>query len=148
MNPGIMLPKGLVYNPTPSPPTPYETPAAFLPKTDKRKVVKDAKDYNVDTMPQLSEEPKEPPKYHLTEADFIEIQRLRHENPDKWTLKALAEKFDCSTYVISIASTPHPDRDAEMQRRLEIIKGIWDEKRTRARRDRQRRKAYWLRDAN
>jgi hypothetical protein len=147
VKPGIILPKGLVYNPTPSPPTPYETPAAFLPKNDMRKVVKDAKDYNVDSMPRLSEEPAEPSNYHLSEADFIEIQRLRHEDPSKWTRSALAEKFKCSPYVISLASTPHPDRDAEMQRRLGVIKSIWDTKRSRARTDRQRRKQYWLRDA-
>lgn len=148
VKPGIILPKGLKYNPAPSSPTPYETPAAFLPPSDTRKIVKDAKQYNVETMPPLSEEvPAQKQQYHLTMADFVEIQRLRYEDPDKWTRKALAKKFKCSLYTISIASRPHPERDTEMSRRLEVIKSIWDTRRSRARVNRQRRRKLWLRDA-
>ncbi|KAA8904293.1 hypothetical protein TRICI_005519 [Trichomonascus ciferrii] len=145
-NPRIQLPKGLVYNPAPAAPTPYDTPAAFLPENDKRQIRKDAQPYDdVKYMPPLT--PRQRKQYNLTEEDMIEIQRLRKEDPEKWTRKALAEKFNCSEFFISIASTPHPDRQKEMDRRLDVIKSLWNESRYRARRDRERRKQLWLRDA-
>lgn len=145
-NPRIQLPKGLAYNPAPSAPSPYDTPAAFLPEGDRRQIKKDAEPYeDVENMPALISKWKK--SYNLTESDMIEIQRLRKENPQKWTRKALAKKFNCSPFFISIASKPHPKRQKEMDRRLEFIQSLWNESRTRARRDRKRRRDLWLRDA-
>lgn len=141
----ILTPEGVVYNPSPAAPTPLETPAAFLPPRDKRSYVKDRRDYPVDQMPVLNTSPRR--TYHLTEHDAEEIQRLRWEEPATWTRKALAKKYGVSEAVIGMVSTPHPDRMAEMETRLETIKGMWNDKRARARMHQHQRKLFWLRDA-
>jgi hypothetical protein len=143
-NPLIQLPKGLVYNPAPSVPSPYNTPAAFLPKNADRKVMHEKDPYEVENMPLLQQIQQK--NYHLTDKDVIEIQKLRQEDPEKWTRKSLAEKFGCSEFFISIASKPLPEHQAEMDRRLKVIKGRWSQKRIVTRRDRQRRRELWLRD--
>lgn len=140
----ILLPTGVVHNPPASAPTPYQTPSAFLPKDDpRREAVWNTKKQDVDTMPPLNEREK---KYHLTEAEIQEIQKLRLQDPETWTRKALAEKFQCSPFFISMVSTPDPARLQEMNRRLEVIKSRWTEHREIARRDRKRRREIWLRD--
>ncbi|ANB15688.1 mitochondrial 54S ribosomal protein YmL20 [Sugiyamaella lignohabitans] len=141
----IQLPIGLVYNPAPAAPSPYETPAAFLPKEDKRTVVVNSEEFPVDKIPALKE-PLEK-KYNLTEKDLIEIHNLRTSDPNKWTRRALAEKFSCSEFMISVASKPNPEYKKEMDERLETIKESWSPRRARARNDRQRRKRLWIRDA-
>uniref|UniRef100_A0A060T6R9 ARAD1C22462p n=1 Tax=Blastobotrys adeninivorans TaxID=409370 RepID=A0A060T6R9_BLAAD len=144
-NPKIQLPKGkLVYNPAPSAPNPYNTPAAFLPKDSSRKVKYDDKAYSVEDMPLLQPEPSK--KYHLTEEDVIKIQELRNSDPEKWTRRALAKEFNCSEFFISLASEPRQDQKEEMDRRLQVIKSLWTENRARERRNRQRRRELWLRD--
>lgn len=85
--------------------------------------------------------------YHLSTEDFLEIQKLRLENPEKWTRKCLASHFKVSEYVIGLASEPHPDRVKEMEKRLQIIKDSWHEKKIRARQHRQVRRLFWLADA-
>lgn len=141
----IKLPEGVVHNPPSSIPTPYQTPSAFLPPNDPRKSAPwNQVKHNTSTMPALSERPK---SYNLTQAEVLEIQRLRQENPEKWTRKELAKKFGCSKFFISIASNTTVERQAEMDRRLEIIKSTWTQHRTDARSDRERRREIWLRDA-
>lgn len=142
--PHIKLPKGLVYNPSPAPLSVYDTAAIFLPESDRRIVRHEDKAYPVELMPALSEIKDK--KYHLTEKDVIEIQKLRLEDPEKWTKKALAAKFDCSELMVSIASKPAPERVTEMNRRLDIIRDIWSPARARARGDRKRRQEIWKRD--
>ncbi|GAB5589958.1 hypothetical protein Unana1_04858 [Umbelopsis nana] len=40
----------------------------------------------------------------LGEAEIAEMQKLRIENPTQWTRKALAERFRCSQFFVSIAT--------------------------------------------
>ncbi|CAO3684683.1 unnamed protein product [Umbelopsis ramanniana] len=40
----------------------------------------------------------------LGESEIAEIRKLRAENPAQWTRKALAERFGCSEFFISIVS--------------------------------------------
>lgn len=141
----IKLPSGVVHNPPAAAPTPYQTPSAFLPADDvRRTAVWNTQSHDVANMPALSENTEK--QYHLTEAEIAEIQKLRLEDPAKWTRKALAKKFNCSPLFVSMVSKPDAARDAEMQQRLDIIKGNWTEHRKEARRDRSRRREYWLRD--
>lgn len=141
----INLPQGVVHNPPASAPSPYQTPAAFLPKDDPRRTaVWNKQVHNIETMPPLVDPAEK--SYHLNESDIKEIQKLRLEDPEKWTRKALAEKFQCSPFFISMVSTPDQGRDAEMNSRLETIKSSWTEHRANSRRDRTRRREVWLRD--
>ncbi|KAH8551818.1 mitochondrial ribosomal protein subunit L20-domain-containing protein [Umbelopsis sp. PMI_123] len=41
---------------------------------------------------------------NLGESEIAEIRKLRAENPTQWTRKALAERFGCSEFFISIVS--------------------------------------------
>jgi hypothetical protein len=144
-NPKIQLPAGLVYNPAPSAPSPYDTPAVFVPRGDQRTVLHNKEPFPIQYIPAINEPAER--KYHLTEQDLIEIHKLRTTEPEKWTRKSLAEKFNCSPFMISVASEPNAEYKAEMERRLDVIKGMWSPRRARARNDRQRRKKLWVRDA-
>ncbi|KAF5116166.1 hypothetical protein DV454_001799 [Geotrichum candidum] len=141
----ILLPEGVVYNPPAAVPTPHQTPAAFLPNSDPRKTAPwNSKQHDISNMPQLSDNKKQ---YNLTEAEVKEIQRLRIEDPEKWTRKALAAKFNCSPFFISIASNTTVERQQQMNETLEIIKSRWTEHRKKIRADRVRRREVWARDA-
>lgn len=146
-NPRIFLPKGLVYNPPPSAPSPYQTPAAFLPKSEKRVHVKDAQEYDVSKIPALHEPKQGVQKYHLSEADILEMQRLRESEPQTWSTKRLAEKFGCSTFVVMACTEPPAEHRREMLGRLDTIKSKWTKKKQKVMRDRQARKSFWLADA-
>lgn len=145
-NPRIKLPKGLSFNPAPSAPSPYYTPSAFLPDSDKRQVKYESKKYDVDNMPSITEPDSK--KYNLTTDEITEMQKLRSEDPVKWNRKALAEKFGCSQFFVSMATKAPKGHLKEMDRRLSVIKSLWTETRTRTRRDRVRRRELALRDAN
>lgn len=71
---------------------------------------------------------------------------MRMSEPDKWTRKALAEKFNVSPFTISLVSDANSERQEEMTQRLETIKKSWSEGRRRARLERQKRKVSWYRD--
>jgi hypothetical protein len=85
-------------------------------------------------------------KYHLTEADISEIKRLRAEDPRTWTREALAEKFNCSQFFISIAAK-NESAGLEHERRMDEVKKRWGPGRSLARHERGRRKQLWGRDA-
>lgn len=151
-NSDIQLPAGVVHNPPSSAPSPFQTPSAFLPANDPRRQIvwnqaqKDVQEGRRDiaNMPALSVEKEK--QYHLTAEDIAEIQKLRLEDPSKWTRKALAAKFQCSPFFISMVSKPDAGRLQEMNSVLETIKSEWTEHRKESRRDRARRREYWLKD--
>lgn len=87
-----------------------------------------------------------PKKYHLGEAEIAEIRRLRQEDPFKWTRLALAEKFNCSQFFVSLVQKS-PVAAAKHARDLVDAKKQWGQRKTMAREDRSRRKALWGRDA-
>lgn len=152
-NSNIQLPAGVVHNPPSAAPSPFQTPAAFLPANDPRRQVvwnqaqKDLQEgrINIENMPALSSETHKK-EYHLTAEDVAKIQKLRLEDPEKWTRKALAAEFKCSPFFISMVSKPDAGRMEEMNKRLETIKGEWTQHRKDSRRDRSRRREFWLKD--
>jgi hypothetical protein len=85
-------------------------------------------------------------KYHLTEVDIKEIQRLRAEDPKTWTREKLAEKFNCSQFFVSIVAK-NEAAGKEYEKRLEEVKKRWGPGRSLARHERGRRKELWGRDA-
>lgn len=66
--------------------------------------------------------------------------------PEKWTRRALAERFGVSGFTISLVADANPERSAEMQSRLGQIKSMWSEGRKKARIEREKRKEAWYRD--
>nr|POF01009.1 54s ribosomal protein l20, mitochondrial [Quercus suber] len=85
-------------------------------------------------------------KLHLSQQAVDEIRRLRAEDPRKWTRMALAEKFECSQFFVSLCCSA-PQRKAEAQQALAEVKMRWGRRRTEARAQRAERKKMWGRDA-
>lgn len=83
--------------------------------------------------------------YHLKPEQVLEIQKLRKQDPNKYTRKTLAKMYNVSPLFISLISNVSKDRKSEMDHRLEIIKSNFHPKRTIARADRVKRKQLWYR---
>lgn len=131
---------GLYHHPAPSAST-ISTPNVFLPSNDPRYGFNVKKEV---LGPALSE-PKEK-KLNLTPEQVVKIQQLRQEQPDLWTRNKLAAEFNVSPFTISLVSDANLERKAEMQQRLETIKGTWGRQRYLARQDRKKRAVNWYRD--
>jgi len=153
----------IIYNPPPSAPNVYHTPSIFLPKNDKRRQLYEAaQSRSSQTVSGSSESPlqslpppirKERPsphgKYHLTEADFEEMRRLRKEDPLTWSVGKLAKKFNCSNSFVThvtvyVVAREQKDRQKEI---TEFVKSRWGIKRRVARENRALRKETWLSDS-
>ena len=142
----------IVFNPPSSAPSPYQTPAAFLPQGDPRRQLlsesyQHANPYNDSgnkLPPSIRERPEK--KYHLREKEIEEIRRLRTEDPNKWTQNKLAEKFQCSQFFIGMVSKAPKERLERAEKELEKVKERWGKKRRYARDDRQKRRELWGRD--
>lgn len=136
----------IIYNPPSASPSVYITPSLFLPKDDPRRTpsaaaAAEGKKGKEKLPPPLSK-PYEK-KYHLTETDFEEIRALRNSNPNTWTRRRLAEKFNTSSLFIGMVCQATEDRKSEMQGRLATIKQRWGIRKRTARWDRARRKSGW-----
>ncbi|KAL8763086.1 MAG: hypothetical protein Q9184_001046 [Pyrenodesmia sp. 2 TL-2023] len=146
------LQQHVVFNPPSSSPSPYQTPAAFLPPSDPRRSLlaqahEHANPYAQPNkrLPPPIEKPEEK-RYHLKEEEITEIHRLRKEDPFTWTRKKLAQKFNCSEFFVAMICEASPERKAQQQRALDEIKARWGNRRRHAREDRQKRRALWGRD--
>ncbi|SCU85555.1 LAFA_0D16358g1_1 [Lachancea sp. 'fantastica'] len=122
-------------------------PRAFLPREDPRRryvqTLRPRDGLQAGWAPDLHNKKKK--TYHLKPEQIAEIQKLRLENPDKYTRKALAEKFNVSPLFVSLVSSAAPGRLSEMNQRLQTIKEEWHPKRALARDDRKKRKQLWYR---
>lgn len=144
-NQRILIPSGLNYNPAPSTPDPYHTPAAFLPKGEQRVTARDAKPYDTKTMPLLKPNPS--PSTILTEEQVNEMQELRASDPATWTIGRLAQKYEVPEYFVGYVTAPPKEFKAEIDEKLAFIKQkIWNSKRKTSRQMRARRKKFWLSD--
>lgn len=142
----------IVFNPPASAPSPYHTPAAFLPTTDPRRELLLQSHTHANPY-QNSDKSLPPPvrktlekKYHLKPEDIAEIRRLRTLDPFKYTRKKLAEKFGCSEFFVGIVAEASKEKKEHEAKILENIKSRWGKRRTSAREDRQKRRELWGRD--
>ncbi|ODV94560.1 hypothetical protein PACTADRAFT_50438 [Pachysolen tannophilus NRRL Y-2460] len=143
------LPKsGIFFHPTPSAPTPRQTPNAFLPPTDPRKdnelyTRTTANTIPLEYMPLLNDSSKTTKNYHLTKTDITEMQKLRNEG---WTRKQLKEKFKCSNLFISLATDKNAKVAQREEERLEQVKSKWSEDTKIAKLNKEKKLKKWLRD--
>jgi hypothetical protein len=79
-------------------------------------------------------------KQHLSIEDVAEIRRLRVEDPSTWTVRALAEKFNCSPFFIGICTKAGVEHKASVQAEQNKIRAGWGALRKKAREERVRRK--------
>lgn len=122
-------------------------PKSFLPKDDPRRQLVQAlrpRDHIQSEFAPMLHQRKEK-THHLNGDDVAEIKRLRNEDPEKYTRKALAQKFGVSPLFISLVSSAPASRTTAMAERLELIKQNWHPKRALAREDRKKRKVLWYR---
>lgn len=149
----------ILVNPPSAAPSVYHTPFKFLPPTDPRRRANlsslfasdpaaAAKPTTTETKlpPALNVPSRGPsPRYHLTKDDVAEIRRLRNEDPARWSVNALARKFDCSETFITICTPAPREHKERLAKRLEAVKDRWGSIRTKAREDRARRKEMLFR---
>lgn len=136
---------GVYYQPSPSIPLPLQkTPNAFLPKSDIRKqATPEYTPEDVSYMPPLSEISEK--KYHLTKEQVEEIVKLRTADPYKYTRKALAEKFGCSEFFVSLVCDCSEERLNDMNNRLEQIQLMWGGRKRAAKEMKAERQKAWYR---
>ncbi|KAI0842474.1 mitochondrial ribosomal protein subunit L20-domain-containing protein [Hypoxylon sp. FL0890] len=149
----------VIYNPPSSAASVYHTPFKFLPRSDPRRqanlsqlVTSSSSPSNSDsdstTNSNLPPELKEPPrKYNVTKEQVEEMRRLRAEDPAKWSVLKLAERYDCAPYFIMMCCRSSPEHHDKHRAALEAVKARWGPIRTAAREERKKRKALLLRDA-
>ncbi|CAG8952371.1 hypothetical protein HYFRA_00001117 [Hymenoscyphus fraxineus] len=146
----------IIFNPPSSAPSVFHTPLKFLPKEDKRRAAQVALEAKINPTPKYLPPPvfKKPsvPVHHLTDADILEIQRLRREEGvEKWTTHRLAKKFNCSKLFVMIClrqcggEPPDPNYKNAEQLKMEAIEKRWGPRRRMAHEDRLKRMQMALR---
>jgi hypothetical protein len=141
----------IIYNPPASEASPAHTPFIFLPRGDARKSAllrmrnnPGAPALASDSLAEADLPPRmrykhRNPRYHLKEEDVAEMRRLRAEDPIKWSVGKLAQKFDCSEVFVKMAAPASPEHHEWLTAKLERKTTRWGPKKTQARDDRKRR---------
>ena len=77
-----------------------------------------------------------------------EMRELRRADPDRWSAKQLARKFDCSSLFVSFVTEGLSKEKQQQQKQVtRVVESRWGNKRRVAREDRAIRKERWYRDA-
>ncbi|KAI0468107.1 mitochondrial ribosomal protein subunit L20-domain-containing protein [Xylaria cf. heliscus] len=147
----------VIFNPPSAPPSVYHTPFKFLPKSDPRRqanlsqLLRSASDPHASGRsttqlppPSRASELREK-RYNVTKEQVEEMRKLRAENPEKWSVLNLADKFECSPLFVMMCCRASPEHKANERERLQAIKARWGPIRTTARDDRRKRMALLLR---
>ncbi|MCJ1423943.1 hypothetical protein MMC29_001828 [Sticta canariensis] len=143
----------VVFNPPSAAPSVYQTPLAFLPPTDPRRQLlatslshaSPYEDPSRKLPPPVRQLPQKK-KYHLREEEIAEIRRLRTTDPNVWTRKKLAEKYDCSQFFVGMVVQASKEKKEKERQILENVKEKWGRRRRYAREDRKKRRELWERD--
>lgn len=146
----------IIFNPPSSAPSVYHTPFKFLPRSDPRRqanltqIIRASSSSSSSTTastvtaPELGTQANGgfvPPKQNVTREQVEEMRALRALDPTKWSVAALAAKYDCTNWFVMMCCKASPEHKASEQARLEAIKARWGPIRTKAREERQKRKA-------
>ncbi|KAK5992212.1 YmL20 [Cladobotryum mycophilum] len=143
----------IIYNPPASEPSPAHTPFIFLPRSDPRRqaLVRMRRDPDVapaglvpqavgeEDLPPAMRYKRRDPRYHLKREHIEEMRRLRNEDPLKWSVGHLAQKFDCSPIFVQMAAPAPAEHLAWLKAKMERKMARWGPIRTQAREDRKRR---------
>jgi hypothetical protein len=147
----------IIYNPPSSEASPDHTPFIFLPRNDPRRqaivrmraqggesVGASSAAAEVQSPADLAPEMRykrrsAEPKYNVTADEVKEMRRLREEDPLKWSVRALALKFNCSPVFVNIAAPAPKAHLTWLRGKMERQASRWGPKKTQAREDKQRR---------
>ncbi|KAK7749192.1 hypothetical protein SLS62_008373 [Diatrype stigma] len=92
------------------------------------------------------EEERVNPRYHVTREQVEEMRQLRADDPERWSVLRLAERYGCTNYFVMMCCKASPEHQARERERKEAIRARWGPIRTQAREERRKRKALLLRD--
>ncbi|KAI0387105.1 mitochondrial ribosomal protein subunit L20-domain-containing protein [Hypomontagnella monticulosa] len=144
----------VLYNPPSSSASVYHTPFKFLPRSDPRRranlsqLLRTSSDLSPAASSQLPPELKAPPKkYNVTREQVDEMRRLRAEDPERWSVHRLAERYDCAPYFVMMCCRAAEEHQKRERARLDAIKARWGPIRSAAREERKKRKTLLLKDA-
>ena len=129
----------IIYNPPASEASPSHTPYLFLPRTDpRRQMLRNGTGGELPPAMRYKHRAANP-RYHLTPKDFAEMKKLREQDPLKWSVSALANKFDCSEMFVQIAAPASVEHHDWLRGKMERKAARWGAKKSQAREDRKRR---------
>lgn len=149
----------IVFNPPSSSASVYHTPFKFLPKTDPRRRANLASLFEshfggaaaapapVDASqmgPLVMQAPvfDRPP---VTKEEVEEMRELRTEDPYKWTVKALSDRYQIpQAFVMACCQAPKEKIEFE-RKKLELISRRWGNLKRKAMEDRERRREMLFR---
>lgn len=154
----------IIFNPPASAPSVYHTPFKFLPKSDPRRRANLAKIFEshfapptttpttaggAETTPTTADLPtvrglhKPNPAFDargpITKSEVEEMRRLREEDPHKWDVRALSDKY-AIPHIFVMMCCQAPKEKLEFERKkMELIRQRWGPIRAKAKEDRHRR---------
>ncbi|KAL1924037.1 mitochondrial 54S ribosomal protein mL58 [Calcarisporiella thermophila] len=82
-------------------------------------------------------------KYHLTPEQIDEMRELRAKDPETWTRKKLAERFECSQLFVGIVAPCPKERLKKLESEAENNQLKRGYRRQRIAYERERRRALW-----
>lgn len=164
-------PDEVLFNPPAAAPSVYHTPLKFVPPADPRRRISlaggaknaggaavaspdiaelfrqhaERKSLSSTSAAVIQQAPivgSTPQHRQLTEAEVAEMRQLRAQDPARWTVRALAQRFGAPALFVMIATRGAASREHldEMAVRLERVKARWGRGRAEARAERARRK--------
>lgn len=156
----------IIFNPPAAAPSVYHTPFKFLPKTDPRRRANLASlfeshfaspspgsasaagpDAKIEDLPTVRASDRRSrgvssiaARGPVTKAEVEEMRRLREEDAHKWSVTALADKFDLPRgFVMACCQAPKDKLEFE-RKKIELIQKRWGPIRAKAREQKERRK--------
>lgn len=127
--------QGLVYNPPAAVLTPQsKTPHAFLPRNDPRLMIPPSRVYTateLENYPIINRyDAPAQRSYEVTPEIVSELNSLRQQDPEKWSIRALSKKFNLAPNKVNTFTESLPKTKSNI---------------TKSNSDRVRRSKLWLR---
>lgn len=155
----------IIFNPPSSAASVYHTPFKFLPKTDPRRranlaslfeshfntatatatasVAAAAVPAAVDAShmgPVVMPKPEFADRPPVTKAEVEEMRQLRHDDPHRWNVKALSDKYQIpQSFVMACCQAPKEKIEFE-RKKLELVARRWGAAKRKAKEDKERRR--------
>ncbi|KAI0012296.1 mitochondrial ribosomal protein subunit L20-domain-containing protein [Xylariaceae sp. FL0662B] len=151
----------IIYNPPAAAPSVYHTPFKFLPRSDPRRQANltqllhraspspssstsSSSSQHQQNLPPPVPTPPGTQRYNVTREQVEEMRALREDDPARWSVLKLAERYACSPIFVMMCCRASAEHRGQERERLEAIKARWGPIRSGAREERRKRKALLL----
>ena len=131
------------HRPPPSSPSPYSmstAPASPLLRPPSTPVNLHPAPISDPRAPPALKPLPEPKRHHITEAEAVDMRRLRAEG---WSRLGVARKFKCSPVLVSIVAPAAREKYHEHWEKMEKVKDGWGPRKRVLREVRAKRKEFW-----